>query len=146
MSSGTEYPFGQPGSAVLAMSPPTSCPHPAYWPFGEGAGETVLLLHKHCPAKPKTFMCYQHPSSYNYKEQAGGLIWWNLTSPQVDPIQCCYHPPRIHPQQPLSRNSPEPHLSPWAPWGTIWRGKDDTEACAGMQQNFNESKEEMRSL
>ena len=39
------------------------------------------------------------------------------------------------------RTTRETHLSPWASWESVCTGKDETKAWAGMQQNFNESKE-----
>ena len=39
------------------------------------------------------------------------------------------------------RTTCEPHLSPWASWESVCRGKDETKAWAGMQQNFIASKE-----
>ena len=65
-----EYPFGHFGSAVLALSPPNLLPTPSLLGFGGGVvGETASMLWEHCSAVAKTLVCYQHPSSYNYKAQ-----------------------------------------------------------------------------
>ena len=47
-SYGMEYPFGQFGSAVLAMSPPKILPTPSLLGGGGNVGETALMLWEHC--------------------------------------------------------------------------------------------------
>ena len=100
--------------SVLALSPPNFLPTPAYKHFGEGVGETALVLCKHCPAKPKTFMCYQHHSRYNYKEAVGGLIWGQLHAGRSCTMllqsSTQLSPPRFTPEQQLSR---------WPFWDSI---------------------------
>jgi len=65
-----EYPFGQFGSAVLAMFPPKILPTPSLLAFvGGNIGETSLMLCKYCSAVAKTLVYYQRLSSYKYKAQ-----------------------------------------------------------------------------
>jgi len=68
-SCSVEYPFGQFGSAVLAMSLPKLLPTP--WPvaFGGWVGGTALMVFKYCLAVAKTLGCYQHLPSYKCKAQ-----------------------------------------------------------------------------
>ena len=86
-SYGMEHPFGQLGSAVLAMSPHKLLPTPSLLAFGVGGvggqfGEMALMLWEHCPGVAKTLVCYQHLSSYKAEHYEG-----------------CYGESEFHPSQ-----------------------------------------------
>jgi len=58
-----EYPIGQLGSAVPAVSPPSFlCTLSPLTGGAVGGAEKALALCKHCSATTKTLMCYQHYS------------------------------------------------------------------------------------
>lgn len=66
MSYGMEYPFGEVGSAVLAMFPPKILPTTSLVVKGGGRilkGQCLKLW------DPKLSCIYQHLSSYQYKPQ-----------------------------------------------------------------------------
>ena len=61
MSYGLEYPLGQLGSAVPAVSPPNSLCPPSLLTGGVGEeAEKPLALCEHCSEIAKTSLCYQH--------------------------------------------------------------------------------------
>ena len=67
-SDGMEYPFGQFGSAVLGLSPPSSCCTPSLLAGRtEREAEKSLAWCKHCSATIKTSACYQRSSHPNPK-------------------------------------------------------------------------------
>lgn len=67
-SDGMEYPFGQFGSAVLGLSPPSSCCTPSLLASRtEREAEKSLAWCKHCSATIKTSACYQRSSHPNPK-------------------------------------------------------------------------------
>lgn len=58
-SYGLEYPCGQLGSAVSAVSPPSSFGIPSQLPVGAAREtEKALTMCKHCSATAKTSLCY----------------------------------------------------------------------------------------
>ena len=61
VSYGLEYPFGQLGSAVLAVPPPSFLCPPRHSLVGWGEKQKrALTLCKHRSAVTKTSLCYQH--------------------------------------------------------------------------------------
>jgi len=60
---GTGRAFGQSGSAVPLLSPPSPlCPPQLLAGRAAQEAETTLALCKHCSATTKTSVCYQHYS------------------------------------------------------------------------------------
>lgn len=91
-----EYPFGQFGAAVVAMSPPSLL---SVLSLLSGAGgmqseeEALMLLCKHCSATAKTLVCYQH--CFSCKSQTlmlYAVMCFSLTvSPQIwEPVEIKY--------------------------------------------------------
>lgn len=75
-----EYPWGQSGSAVLALSPPhiLLTPQPAGW---EGQfGEKALTLCKHPSAAAKMLVCYQHCLATNEKHSTTWAVMRKVNS------------------------------------------------------------------
>jgi len=62
-----EYPLGQFGSAVPAMSPPSLVLTPS--PLALAGGGEEVGGRDTRDAIDRTLVCYQHHSSYRYKEQ-----------------------------------------------------------------------------
>ena len=70
MPYGMEYPFGQLGSAVPAVSPPSFLCPPALWcEAGWCEKQGRLWLCKHCSAGMKTFLYYQHCFQHKSKTE-----------------------------------------------------------------------------
>ena len=85
---GTEYPFGQLGSAVPAVPPPSSLSSPSLLTGGVGwEAEKALTLCKHGSAVTKTSPCYQYCSQHKSNAQLlwSYLLWRKLTPPQPKP-------------------------------------------------------------
>ena len=78
-----EYPFGQFGSAVLAMSLPNLLSTTSILTVGSGGRDKALMLYKHCSAIAKTFLYYQHCFSHKCKTQHH-MLWRKLTPSQPD--------------------------------------------------------------
>ena len=64
-----EYPFGQLGSAVPAVPPPSFLCTPSLLTDGVVCeAEKTLTLYEHCSAVPKTSLCYQR--CFGHKSKA----------------------------------------------------------------------------
>ena len=67
MSYGVGYPFGELGSAVLAVSPPSFLCPPRLLAGGVGEAEKALTLCEHCSAVMETSLRYQQFLATNAK-------------------------------------------------------------------------------
>lgn len=89
ISCGVEYPFGQRGAAVPAVSPPVFLHTPSpLTRVAEWEKEESAMLCKHCSAIGKTLLWYQHWFSYKSKIQhRTGCERIQLTPSQPDLVE-----------------------------------------------------------
>ena len=69
MLHGIQYPFGQFGSAVSAVSPRILLHTPSLLAFGWRGREITLTLCEHCSAIAETLVCYPHCYPHKCKTQ-----------------------------------------------------------------------------
>lgn len=74
---------------------PTSCPpQPAH--CGWQARNRDLVLYKHCSAKAKTLVLYQHRLNHRSTTWHHLVLWSRLTASQLDPVHLFYNTGDCH--------------------------------------------------